>query len=88
MVIKYNEYCLGGNIEIDDKRINFEDLDNPENEELIKDTLHKIFETALDEKNMDYRQLFETLLSYSGEFGNSEKCDQCGSYDNLITLEI
>jgi hypothetical protein len=87
MKLNYLEFCYGGIIKIDDDTIRFEDIENKENLDKVKGAIYKMIDTYLSDSN-NVKNIFRDLISFSGEYEDSKRCDQCGNYDTNINLEI
>lgn len=85
MKLNYSHFCFDGNIEIDGKKIQLSEI--LEHKELVINAIKKMFDNFLqDEENLT--ELFKMLISFKGEFEETNACGQCGNLDEIINLEI
>lgn len=85
MILNYKKLCFDEHIQIDNKIITPEELD--ENKDFIVSAMHRMLEHYIADIN-NIPSIFHTLISMGGTYEKTERCDQCGDYNTIINLEI
>ena len=80
MKLNHNQYCYNDAILIDDEPV--DDIN------IISDVTKKLIKYIIDTHGVE--NLFKELMSAYGnyEFDDNNFCEQCGSSDTIISLEI